>query len=252
MDANQTKIFFAILTAAGLLAIIVFYFFISIVRSQRRHLKLQQENLSIEITTLEKERKRIVSDLHDELGPLLAAVKLQLQCINAAEAGSEEYVQKALLNIDLILERIRQICNQLMPHALLSKGVITALSQFISDINACGKLEINFSHEEQKIDSNKSIHVYRMITEMVNNAVKHSGASTLQIALRNDKNKLILDVKDNGRGFDSDEIMKVTGGYGLRNIFSRTNILGGDMYLTSSPSTGTAYTIEIPLLSNES
>src|SRR5688500_12226345 len=111
MDPNETKIYNAILIAAGVLGIILIYFIITIIRNQRRHLKLQQANLLVEITTLENERKRIVADLHDELGPLLSVVKLHVMSLETNEKQNLELIEKANANLDDILDRIRDICN---------------------------------------------------------------------------------------------------------------------------------------------
>src|SRR3954467_736317 len=106
MDPHQTKIFYAILLAAAILGIIVLYFIFTIIRNQRRHLKLQQANLLVEITTLENERKRIVSDLHDELGPLLSVVKFQVSGLETRHPEDLKLIEKASTNLDNILDRI--------------------------------------------------------------------------------------------------------------------------------------------------
>jgi signal transduction histidine kinase len=80
----------------------------------------------------------------------------------------------------------------------------------------------------------------------VNNAVKHSGASTLSIDLSANHEKLIIKIVDNGKGFNAEKIKKESAGFGLKNLLSRVDILKGDLYLASEPGKGTTYTIEIP------
>jgi signal transduction histidine kinase len=246
MDPNETKIYNAILMAAGVLGIILIYFIITIVRNQRRHLKLQQENLLVEITTLENERQRIVSDLHDELGPLLSVVKFQVMGLETKDKADLELIEKANANLDNILDRIRDICNQLMPQALIRKGLVMAISEFISDLDKRTSIEMDFKYEDVNIPANSEIHLYRMIQEIINNAIKHSRATKLSIHLFQKNDRLVVAINDNGRGFATETVLQESSGLGLKNILSRVDILRGDVYLASDPHQGTSYTIEIP------
>ena len=246
MDPHETKIYNAILIAAGILGIIVVYFIITIIRNQRRHLKLEHANLLVEITTLENERKRIVSDLHDELGPLLSVVKFQIMSLDTNQEEDLALIDKANANLDNILDRIRDICNQLMPQALIRKGLIMAINEFIGELDNKTPIQMNFKYEDVPIPASAEIHLYRMIQEIVNNAIKHSGASKLDINLFSNNNKLVVTLKDNGRGFSTEQATADNKGLGLKNILSRIDILRGDLYLASDSTNGTSYTIEIP------
>ncbi len=246
MDSHETKIYHAILIAAVILGIVVAYFIITIVKSQRRHLKLQKANLLVEITTLENERKRIVSDLHDELGPLLSVVKLHIMSLDTQDKEDIKLINKATDNLDNILDRIRNICNQLMPQALIRKGLIMAINEFISDLENKTPITISFRYEDLNIPETSEIHLYRMIQEIINNAIKHSEASKLNIHLFKKNNKLVVSVKDDGKGFSTAEVAETSRGLGLKNILSRVDVLQGDIYLTSDSTNGTSYTIEIP------
>ncbi len=246
MDPHETKIYNAILIAAGILGIIVVYFIITIIRNQRRHLKLQQANLLVEITTLENERKRIVADLHDELGPLLSVVKFQIMSLDTVDENDLLLIDKANANLDNILDRIRYICSQLMPQALIRKGLVMAISEFIGELDNKTPIQMSLKYETVTIPANAEIHLYRMIQEIINNAIKHSEASKLDIHLFDNNNKLVISVKDNGKGFSTEKVKADSKGLGLKNILSRIDILHGDLYLSSDPMNGTSYTIEIP------
>lgn len=247
MDSNETKIYNAILIAAGVLGIILVYFIITIIRNQRRHLKLQQANLLVEITTLENERKRIVTDLHDELGPLLSVVKFQVMSLETTDKENLQLIEKANANLDDILDRIRDICNELMPQALIRKGLIMAINEFIGDLDRKTSMKMRFKYDEEiEIPPKAEVHLYRMIQEIVNNAIKYSEATEFNIDLYDKENKLVVAIRDNGKGFDTEKVKKESRGLGLKNIMSRVDILHGEMYLASHPNNGTAYTIEIP------
>jgi signal transduction histidine kinase len=246
MDTQETKIFIAVLLAAGIVAVIILYFFVTIVRSQRRHLSMQQQFLLAEISTLEKERKRIVSDLHDDLGPLLSAVKMHVSCLDVTNHNDIQALEKANHHLDNIVERVRGICNDLVPEILFRKGLILAVEDFTAEFNSGSPMKIEFHHSNIAVHPDSEIHIYRMIQEITNNAVKHSKANLLTIELLTEKEKLILKMCDNGIGFHPDKISKHSTGYGLKNILSRTDILKGEMYLHSEPGKGTTYSIEIP------
>ena len=246
MDTQQRKIYVAVLIAASILGIIVIYFIVTIIRNQRRHLKLQQDKLLVEITTLENERKRIVSDLHDELGPLLSVVKFQISGLETRNEEDLLNIAKATLSLDTTLQRIREICNHLMPQVLIRKGLLMAIGEFISDLDNKTSLKLEFTHEDSRIPPSAEVHLYRMIQEIVQNAIKHSGASRMTIDVCTRDHTLVITAHDNGKGFSPDAVSKTSNGYGLKNILSRVDILHGAMYLASEPSKGTTYTIEIP------
>ncbi len=246
MDANETKIFTAILIAAGILGFIVVYFIFTIIRNQRRHIKMHQANLHLEITALENERKRIVSDLHDELGPLLSVVKLQISDLETTNPADLRIIGKAGNHLDDIVARIRVICNHLMPQVLIRKGLITAITEFLDDLDDHSGIKIRFVSNDMVFSPHVEIHIYRMIQEIVNNAVKHSNATEINIILQDAGSKLLINVHDNGKGFDTEKIQRESSGAGLKNILNRVDILKGDLYLSSSSKKGTTFTIELP------
>lgn len=243
MDSHQAKIFSAILLAATILAVVLVYFILTIVQNQRRYVKLQHARLSLEATTLENERRRIVSDLHDELGPLLSIVKFQISDMD----GASDLMQKATDNLDIIMDRIRGICNELMPQVLLRKGLTSALREFIYEIDARTPLNLEFVHDEGiTFVGTQEIHLYRIVQELVNNTIKHAHANNLTISIRKKGSKLIISIQDDGYGFDTEKIIAEGRGYGIRNILNRVNILKGELYITSAPGCGSLFIIEIP------
>lgn len=246
MDTHETKIYNAVLIAAAILGIIVVYFIVTIIRNQRRHLKLEQANLLVEIVTLENERKRIVSDLHDELGPVLSVVKMHIMKLDTRLEEDLENIEQANEKLDNILDRIRDICNQLMPQGLLRKGFIMGINEFIGELEGKTPINMNFKYEDMPIPAKAEIHLYRMIQEIINNAIKHSQATKLDIQLYQKNSKIIITVKDNGKGFSVNQVTKESRGLGLKNILSRVDILQGDLYLASNLTDGTTFTIEIP------
>jgi signal transduction histidine kinase len=247
MDTNETKIYTAILIAAAILGIILVFFIITIIRHQRSNLILQKEKIQAEINTLENERKRIASDLHDDLGPLLSAVKLQINNVDLGNREDQEMIEKASMHIDSILSRIREIANNLMPQTLIRKGVIVAIKEFIDNLNSVQPFTINFiCNADLILGNDNDIHIYRIVQEIVHNTMKHSKASELTIEIRKLSNKLLILMADNGIGFDYRNIAKSSLGLGLKNLLSRVETMKGILYIDTSPGKGTRYTIEIP------
>lgn len=247
MDPKEANVYTAILIAAVILALIITFFIISIIRHQRRNLKLHKEKIEAEINTLESERRRMASDLHDELGPVLSAVKMQ---INSLEVNDDdlELVEKTSKHLDNILQRIREISNDLMPVVLVRKGFVRALQEFVENINRTGKLHIHFQSAmtDLEMQKDKEIHLYRIAQEIIHNSLKHSQASEMRIMIEKKKDLVILEMSDNGKGFEQNEVTKNGAGHGLSNILSRIEILRGDVYVDSVIGKGVKYNIEIP------
>jgi signal transduction histidine kinase len=251
MDTGEKEIFIAILLAAGILGIIIMCFILTVVKNHKRVLHLQRQQLIAEITALEIERKRIVADLHDELGPLLATVKFHLANLDTTLKNDLDIICKATTALDNVIHRIREICYHMMPDVLTRKGLFTAINDYIEQLDPQKTMDIIFTCQPTSVSPHTELHIYRMIQEITNNVIKHSGAMRLQIDINANKKQLILEVNDNGKGFDVDVVMYQNAGLGIKNIFGRTRLLNGNMYLNSEPGKGTFYKIEIPLRCNE-
>jgi two-component system, NarL family, sensor kinase len=248
MDTHETKVYVALLIVAGFLGIFLLFFIVTIMRHQRRNQALHKEKINAEITTLEKERTRIASDLHDDLGPMLSAVKLLINNLELESAEDKETLTKANNYIDGVLLQLRTISNDLMPQALSRKGLVVAVDEFISELNEKRPMRIAFNYPvDLTIPPAQGIHLYRIIHEVIHNADKHARASAMDITLETKNEKIILSLRDNGCGFDSKDAVTVQKGLGLKNIMSRVETLKGNIYLQSAPQKGSGYTIEIPM-----
>jgi signal transduction histidine kinase len=250
MDAKETSFYTAILIVCTVLGIIIIYFIISIIRQQRRTVRLYKQSLLTEITTLEKERSRMASDLHDEIGPILSAIKLRVGSLDVP-AEDEEDVEKTNKQIDNLIKRMREISFDLMPTSLLRKGLSAALTEFIEYCSKSSPLKINFQFTEICLSQTQAINMYRIVQEIIHNAIKHAEASDLFVELRKEKNKIILSTTDNGKGFNYDEKSGEGKGLGLQNLLRRAEIIGGKMFFESAKEKGTTYIFEIPIVEDE-
>ena len=248
MDPKEKEYYESLIIIVIIVAIVLLYFIITAIRYQRRSLRMHKERIRAEIDTLENERKRIASDLHDELGPLLSAVKLQINNLETTDPGDIHIIGKSSQYIDSIITKLREISNDLMPNTLLRKGLKNAIVEFIDNSQDAYKLPVKFICEQDlQLAQDKEINLYRIVQEITHNTLKHAKASMLIIKISIQNERLFLMTADNGIGFDYFSKIRDNSGLGLRNLQSRTEVMGGEFNCVSTPDKGTAYTIEIPL-----
>lgn len=248
MDAYETKVFIAILIAVFILSILLIFFISTLLRHQRKNAELYEQQLKAVITTLEAERKRVASDLHDDLGPFLASIKLQVNLLNTQDEEDISAIKEISNHLDGIIEKVRETSNNLMPNVLIRKGLIVAINSFAQRINKTNVLAINtFLDESLELEEEKEVHVYRIFQEGVHNTLRHANATQFEIKLERKEAALHMVMSDNGKGFDFETMSNESIGFGLKSISNRVDLLKGDFYLDSKPGRGAKYTIVIPL-----
>ncbi|MEO6230411.1 MAG: ATP-binding protein [Ferruginibacter sp.] len=243
-QAPLTVVFLIVFIVLGL---IIGSFIITFIRHQRFVTHLRQSKIEAEITTLENERKRIATDFHDELGPLLSAAKLKY---SEAETmpGQEQIINDGHKLIDDAIKKMRLIATELIPSTLLYKGMAFAVNDFINQVSPRANLKISFVISEQlQLNPFQSLHIYRILMEIMHNTIKHAAASTLKIVLYVEKDMLHITTIDNGKGFNYKSMLKKRTGLGLYSIQSRTDILNGILRIKSKIDKGTSFHISIPL-----
>jgi signal transduction histidine kinase len=244
----ENKILDITLLFSLIIAIIIIYFFVSIIRYHRRYMRLQREKIFAEITIQENERKRIAGDLHDSLGPLLSAVKLNIGSVEVPLEEDRVVLEKTGKYLDEIIGSMRQISYDLLPNTLERKGLIEAIREFVGQVNLKQTINIQlFIVKEIEVPKDKEIHIFRMIQEIVHNTLKHAKAGNLQIGLSEEAGNLLFLTKDDGIGFDKEKAVAGRPGLGLKSLESRCEILNGVLSLESKPGTGTNYFIKIPV-----
>jgi signal transduction histidine kinase len=242
MDSEEARIYSAILISAAVLACIFIYFFVSIVRQQHRNASLQKANNTAEITAMEKERSRIAADLHDEIAPYLTAIKIKVADSELNDHASGEHVEQT---IDHVLNRIREISFDLMPTVLLRKGLFAGIRELIFHINESYNISIALVADENlKIPEQKAVHIFRVVHEVLHNAIKHSKATEVLIVFEKQEHLFVLKIADNGIGFDYGEKLKENNGFGLRSIQNRIDLVGGTTFVKTGRGKGLSYVFE--------
>jgi signal transduction histidine kinase len=244
----ENKVLYITILVSLIIAIIIIYFFVSIIRYHRRYMKLQREKIFAEITIRENERKRIANDLHDSLGPLLSAVKLNISSVDVGMPGDRVILDKTAGYLDEIISSMRRISHDLLPSTLERKGLLEAVREFIQQVNNKQSVNIQlYIVKDIQVPKDKEIHIFRMLQEIVHNTIKHAQAKNLQIGFSEENGHLLCLTKDDGKGFDREKVLTVSQGLGLRSLESRCEILNGILTLESTPESGTNYFIKIPV-----
>ncbi|NND32599.1 MAG: tetratricopeptide repeat protein [Saprospiraceae bacterium] len=221
-------------------------------RTEIENLEKQQKLLSLDymVQGQEQERKRIAQELHDGLGGLLASTKLQIHQVQqeTLENTSKDVLEAAEKMINHAHTEVRRIAHDMMPGALVDLGLADAIEDLIEQVRKQQHFKVNFSKaiEDAELSEMQSLHIYRIIQEILNNTIKHAQASQLDIAITAENQVLKLNVADDGVGFDYQSATG-KGGMGLRSITSRVNYLDGRLHIDALPGRGTQYLIDIPL-----
>ena len=198
----------------------------------------------------EQERTRLAKDLHDGLGGMLSGIKYTLNNMRGNLIMTPENDMAFERSIDMLdrsIKEMRRVAHNMMPESLVKFGLDIALKDFCSDINQSGIMKITYQSygmEQKAIDQPKSISIYRIVQELINNALKHSGAKETLVQLSLSEGLLSVTVEDDGRGFEISNIDNAAG-MGWNNIKNRVEFLKANIDIHSQPDKGTSVHIEI-------
>jgi two-component system NarL family sensor kinase len=199
----------------------------------------------------ERERKRIAGDLHDGIGQMLSAAKMNLSALHE-EIHFDREEQSTFFNrtqdiIDECCREVRTLSHQMMPNVLLKNGLSSAVREFVNKIDS-PRLKVNLHTHglNERLEETIEIVLYRIIQECVNNVIKHSAANSLDIQIIKDETEISVTIEDNGKGFNMANQENFEG-IGLKNIKTRVEYLNGSVNFDSSEGRGTHIHVEIPL-----
>jgi signal transduction histidine kinase len=214
----------------------------------------QQQKAARDIIAAEElERQRIARELHDGIGQMFSAVKLNLSGIahRAQDKGwpDEQLLDKTLQIVDESCREVRTISHQMMPNVLLKLGLAAAVRDFVNKIDDERlKISLETFGLNTSLGAETEHIIYRIIQECVNNVIKHAGATALYIQLHKDDESVTVTVEDNGCGFD---VAAAGDGVGLRSVRARVAYLNGKVDYDTAPGRGTLVAVYIPLKQHE-
>lgn len=219
------------------------------IKELEKSLRLESANAMLK--GQEIERNRIAKDLHDSVGALLSSIKLHFETIKRHISNSKgnHVYDKTNQLIDEACFEVRNISHDMMPGSLIRFGLIPALQDYTSKLKSDKKLAVDIINYgvPEKLDDSVSLNAYRIVQELLNNVIKHSGAKEVlvQLTLKNDQ--LNIMVEDDGHGFNPDQAKE--NGMGLKNIISRVNYLKGQIHFDSEEGKGSNIMIDFPIAS---
>jgi signal transduction histidine kinase len=263
-----TRIGVTAMTALSLLALFMYLRQTAALQRQRedREREVQAERDKLEIvvmrrtaqltelahhlqTVREDERSRLARELHDELGALLTAAKLDLARIKSRlaaqttpELGERLSHLSDALNGGIALKR--RIIEDLRPSSLNNLGLTAALDILLREFGERAEIEVASRLEPVQLSPTKQLTVYRLVQEALTNIVKYAKASRVDVALEMRAGRAMISVRDNGKGFDPNQLS--SGSHGLLGMRYRIEAEGGRMNLSSAPGKGTLIEATLP------
>lgn len=216
------------------------------IRDLEKTLKI--ETMQSMLAGQESERQRVAQDLHDSVGGLLAAVKIQLESMTAkkVQLATDEDWAKIRTLLDETVAETRHISRNMQPSALLEFGLVTALRDLTNRFHGKGTPHITFQDigKFDDLDRDTALNCYRIIQELVQNSIKHAKAGEILVQITRTDNQIALLVEDDGKGFDTQSARK---GMGTDNLARRTQFLKGELSVQSAPGQGTSTLVTVPM-----
>ncbi|MDR2238796.1 MAG: histidine kinase [Chryseobacterium sp.] len=262
MEVNKKNYYLWGLSLVLLFFVLLLFFLFIIYRnnkklSEQKEINLQQkiedikqkEELMLTKAVLEgeeRERERVAKDLHDGLGGMLAGVKINLSTWSSAHLDPEQHKDfyKILHQLDHSVAELRHVARNLMPESLLNFGLETALND-LCEFYTRNDLEICFQPIgiEKELPLTIQLNIYRIVQELLANAVKHAGASSILLQCSQSGETFLITIEDNGKGFEKN-VSDNTRSMGFRNLKNRVHYMRGKMEI-SSDHQGTTINIEL-------
>jgi PAS domain S-box-containing protein len=197
----------------------------------------------------EAERTSIGKELHDNIGQQLTTIKLFLDFAkSSADGKTSEMVDMALKAVSDVINDVRAMSRSLVPFTLKDLGLVESVDELIESLMRVKALHIEFEHidfAEEDIPENQKLSLFRIVQEQLNNIVKHSGAQNVWIRLYNKTEEFVLEIKDDGKGFDASTTKK---GIGILNIKNRAELFNGKAQIFSEHGFGCRLVVSFPLI----
>lgn len=213
-------------------------------RQQLREMAAQAETAS------EQERKRIAREVHDELGQVLTALRMDVSLLRLRFGNDNpallEKIRSMLELVDRAITSVRNVATNLRPTAL-DMGVVDSLKWLCNEVSRHTNISCKLHSPEDTygLDETRAVQVFRIVQESLTNIARHAEATQADIRIERRDDNLWLEIKDNGKGFDTNNPPKLS--FGLLGIRERAIVLGGDIRIMSAIGEGTTISLLIPI-----
>lgn len=201
----------------------------------------------------EEDRKRVARDLHDEIGQILTAIKMDMSWMNRHLPESESAVQarirESMQSIDDGVKAVRAICSRLRPGVLDDLGLAAAIEWQVGEFEARNEVrcEVSVPPVDLHLDGDRATATFRIFQECLTNVIRHAQAKLVHVVLRQEDESIVLVVDDDGVGFCESELTNSIGSLGLLGMKERAQACGGNVQISSSPGNGTTVTVRVPV-----
>lgn len=200
----------------------------------------------------EEERTRIAREVHDELGQKLTGLRFDLGNLRLRLPRDQRHAQGAiqgmLAHIDNLIQAVRRISTELRPSVLDDLGLAAALEWQTHEFQSRTGLQCRIALKVRQPVNDQELNTafFRIFQETLTNVMRHAHATKVEVRLAEDGGRLVLEVKDNGRGITESQ-MASSRSIGLLGMRERAALLGGELHIRGAPGKGTAVTVRIPL-----
>lgn len=207
---------------------------------------LLQTRLEIQEETF----KTISQEIHDNIGQSLSFVKLNLNTIDDTSPATKEKITESKNLLTKTIHDLRDIARSLNPDFISESGLYGAIEQQLQLLEKTGQYKTTFKVMgiAYKNSQQRELVLFRIVQELLNNIVKHAEATTVNVLMNYQVDKLLITVSDNGKGFDTSavQVTEKNNGLGMRNMLNRMSMIKGYITIASTPGEGTTSIIELP------
>jgi signal transduction histidine kinase len=224
----------------------------NILEKEQLRSEFRQELLRTQLEIQEQTLKTISQEIHDNIGQVLSLAKLNLNTIDIAQkdklnekiADSKKLVSKAI-------QDLRDLSKSMNTDNIEALGLVKAVEYELEMVRKTGfRTELNVEGTTVRLEPQRELIVFRIMQEILNNIIKHAGASFIETRIQFTADKVRISVKDNGKGFDlslPNDSNSSAPGLGIRNMHNRAKLIGADFNISSSTGNGTEVSLVVPI-----
>jgi signal transduction histidine kinase len=223
------------------------------VEEQLKSSQEEMRNLALYFESLrEEEKKKLAFEIHDELGHLLTAMKLEMSWILKKKYLREDVLHEKLIKliemVETTIKKVRSISSQLRPSILDHFGIVAAIEWQAKEFQrqTAIRCRINLTRQDVQLDEAKSIVVFRVFQEILTNIARHANATRVDVSLQVEDNNLVLIVSDNGKGIKQEDMVSKRS-LGITGMKERANSVNGKLTIQGVSNVGTTVTLTIPI-----
>jgi signal transduction histidine kinase len=200
----------------------------------------------------EEERTSIAREIHDELGQILTVLQIELSDLSIElpkdKTSLREKTESMSELINESIQSVQRISSNLRPPILDDLGIVSAIEWLAEDFQTRTEIKcaVTFNNEDIILDKDRSTAVFRIFQELLTNIARHANADTVKASLKKEKDRVMLVIKDNGRGINKEEISSPKS-FGIIGMRERSHFVGGEVKISGVNGKGTTVTVTIPI-----